>query len=168
MTADRQLTPDDAGVAVRSFPRRFRAVLARPDDAEERFDPDEVGRRYGPDGTSAAEHLLAADGVLALLDGALEGANRDGDLTVHPTFADLGSATWDDEHTPIPALLDQLEATATRTAARIDAVPTDAWGRSVQVTGGNGSRTLLSITQDAVGVVADHLRAAQKVIDAVV
>ncbi len=64
MTADRSLAPSDAVVALRSFPRRFRGVLARPDD--DRYDPDEVARRIGPDGHSAADRLLAAAGVLAL------------------------------------------------------------------------------------------------------
>ena len=167
MTTDRHLSPADAAVALHSFPRRFRAVLARPGD-DERFDPDEVGRRIGPDGTSAAEHLLAADGVLALLDRALEQARRGDDSALHPTFADLSGARWDDEHSPIPALLDQFEATANRAASRVESIDADAWAAPVTVAGVDATRERLSILQDAVGVVADHLRAAQRVIDAVV
>lgn len=167
MAVDRSLSPSDAAVAVRSFPRRFRAVLARPDDDGERTDPDEIGRRFGPDGSTAADHLLAADGVLALLDGALEVA-KDDDAVLHPAFSDLGSATWTDDHTPVPALLDQFEATATRTADRIDAIASQGWGRQARIADTQDQVGLLTVTQDAVGVVADHLRAAQRVIDAVV
>lgn len=167
MTVDRSLSPSDVAVALRSFPRRFRAVLARPDDEEERFDPDEIGRRIGPDGTSAVERLLAADGVLALLDGALSSARRTQDVVLHPAFADLPAARWDDDHTPVPALLDQFEATATRTASRVESIDTDTWAVTAGVSDEGTGVTLLTVTQDAVGAVADHLRAAQKVIDAV-
>ncbi len=163
MTTDPHLTPADATVAVRSFPRRFRALLARPDD-EDRWDPDEIGRRLSADGTSAADHVLAADGVLALLDRALEqGAGHD-DVTLHPAFADLAGATWDDQHTPVPALLDQLEATATRCAGRIESVPTDAWADQVGIAGVDAPVGLLTVVRQGVGVVADHLRATQRII----
>ncbi len=165
MTADRHLSPSDAVVAVHSFPRRFRAVLTRPDD-EDRPDPDEIGRRMGPDGTSAAEHLIAADGVLALLDRAME-QSGDADATLHPSLAELGSARWDDDHTPVPALLDQFEATADRTATRIESMPVDRWDTRMRIADRDAPVGLLTLVQDAVGVVADHLRSAERVIDAV-
>lgn len=164
MTADRHLTPDDAAVAVRSFPRRFRAVFARPDD-EDRWEPDEIGRRIGPEGRSAADHLLAADGVLALAARVCDQARR-GDA-VHPAVADLSTATWDDDHTPVPALLDQLEATAETTAATLDRVPTDDWGTPVRIADHDASPSLLGVVQDAVAAVAAHLRAAERVLAAV-
>ena len=168
MTADRHLSPADAAVALHSFPRRFRAVLARPGD-EERVDPDEIGRRIGPEGTSAVEHLLAADGVLALIDRALEQARRGDAAALHPAFADLASARWDDDHTPVPALLDQFEATATRTASRVESIDAETWATPVRIADNEDpGPELLSVLQDAVGVVADHLRATQRVIDAVV
>jgi hypothetical protein len=173
MTADRDLTPDDAVVAIRSFPRRFRAVLAAPADEHDRFDPDEVGRRVGPGGRSAADHLLAADGVLALLGEAVQQTRGEDDPVLHPAFADLATATTADEsaadaHTPIGDLLDRFEATAAYTADRVDGVPSDDWGRQVRVAGLDAGRRFLDLAQDAVGVVADHLRAAQRTIDAVV
>lgn len=168
MTTDRSLTSGDIAVALRSFPRRFRAVFEAAGDDGERLDPDEIGRRVGPDGTSAADHLVDADGILVLLDDALVQAARGGDPALHPSFADLGAATWDDAHTPVPALLDQFEATATRTADRVDDVSAQSWGNEVRIADHGTSPTLLTIAQDAIGVVAGHLRAAQKVVDAVV
>jgi len=172
------LSPDDAAVAVRSFPRRFRSVLARPeldgsddhgDDGDEvaTADPDELARRVGPDGRSAADHLLAADGVLALLDRSLEQARSDDDPALHPAVRDLRGAWWDDEHTPLPALLDQLEQTALRSAGRIDAVPTDEWGRQVRVADADATVGLLDLVREAVDVVAGHLRSAERTIAAV-
>jgi hypothetical protein len=166
MPADRSLSPADAAVAVRSFPRRFRAVLARPADEEERWDPDEIARRVGPDGSSAADHLLAADGVLALADRALEQA-RGAEPVVHPAFAELSSASWTDDHTPVPALLDQFEATADRTATRIEGMDSDDWGRELRIADADRTVDVLTVVQDVVGVVSDHLRAAQRTVDAV-
>ena len=165
------LSPSDAAVAVRSFPRRFRAVLARPEDdtADDTAtaDPDELARRIGPDGRSAADHLIAADGVLALLDRALEQVRSDDDPVLHPAVQDVRGASWDDEHTPLPALLDQLDRTAERCADRIDAVPTDDWGRQVRVADADMPVGTVDIVREAVDVVAGHLRSAERTITAV-
>ena len=164
------LSPSDASVAVRSFPRRFRGVLARPEDAADdtaQADPDELARRVGPDGRSAADHLIAADGVLTLLDRALEQVRSDDDPALHPAVADLRDAWWDDEHTPLPALLDQLEQTCERCADRIDAVPTDGWARQVRVADADATVGVLDVVREAVDVVAGHLRSAERTITAV-
>lgn len=169
------LSPSDAAVAVRSFPRRFRGVLARPDDTDDtdltddaaQADPDELARRIGPHGRSAADHLLAADGVLDLLDRALEQVRSDDDPALHPAVRDLRDTWWEDEHTPLPALLDQLEQTAERCADRIDAVPTDDWGRQARVAGADTTVGVLDVVREAVDVVAGHLRSAERTIAAV-
>jgi len=166
------LSPSDAAVAVRSFPRRFRGVLARPDetgdtDDGQQADPDELARRIGPDGRSAADHLLAADGVLALLDRALEQVRGDDDPVLHPAVADLRGSWWDDEHTPLPALLDQLEHTAEGCADRIDAIATDDWGRQARVADADATVGVLDVVREAVDVVAGHLRSAERTIVAV-
>ena len=115
MTGDRALTPDDAAVAVRSFPRRFRATFARPVDDEDRFDPDEIARRPGPDGATAADHLLAA-------------------LAIVESIPDAAGSTASDDGTPISALLDRLQDAADGAAQRIDRVPNDQWGDRLATT----------------------------------
>ena len=167
MTPDRSLRPADAAAALRSFPRRFRAVFVPPDGDDERTDPDEVGRRVGPDGSSAADHLVAAYGIVALLDRALEQVLGDDDASLHPAFADLGTATWDDDHTPVPSLLDQFEAGANRAADRVDSVDAEDWTSTGRIADQGGTVEALTITQDAVDAVAAHLRAGQRTIDAV-
>ncbi len=108
MATDRSLTPSDAVVAVRSFPRRFRAALARPDDADERLDPDEVARRPDADGRSAVDHLAAATGLVDALPA-------------------LGADDVATDGAAISTLLDRLDAAAAGAVARIDAVSTDQW-----------------------------------------
>ena len=63
------LSPGDAAAALRSFPRRFRAVLALVDE-----DDDSVLHRPGPDGLSATEHADAADRELAAAGRAIRQA----------------------------------------------------------------------------------------------
>ena len=146
MVADRALTPADAAVALRSFPRRFRSVFARPDD-DDRVDPDEVARRAGTDGRTAVDHLSAA---ISVADAVRE-------ATRQRTPAPLPTAAPDDGR-GLPQLLDELDAAAIAAADAVDAVSTDDW--SIE--------GLLGLVQDAVGLVADHLRAAQRVISEVV
>lgn len=168
MPADRFLRPDDAAAALRSFPRRFRAAFAAPDDVQpDDHDPDDIGRRMGPDGSSAADHLLAADGIVVLLDRALEQLMGPGDASLHPAFADLGTASWDDDHSPVSALLDQFEAHATEAVARVDAVGAEDWSATGRIADRDTTVDALTVTQDAVGEAAARLRAAQATIDAV-
>lgn len=167
-----RLSPSDAVVAVRSFPRRFRSTLARPaadagEQSGEQADPDELARRVGPDGRSAADHLIAADGVLAVVERALEQVRSDDDPVLHPAVGELRSTWWEDEHTPLPSLLDRLEQTAGRCADRIEAVDTDDWARQVRVAGADAAVGPLDVVREAVDVVAGHLRSAERTIQAV-
>ncbi|MDE0802300.1 MAG: hypothetical protein OSA99_03150 [Acidimicrobiales bacterium] len=139
MVADRALTPDDAAVALRSFPRRFRAVFARPDDDEDRFDPDQVARRPGTDGVTAAEHLAAAT-ELVVATGAVA---RSLDATALP------DATSDDGR-PIAELLGAFDVASTDAAERVSAVASGDW-----TTGP------LHTVQDAIGAVGVRLRQAE-------
>lgn len=168
VTPDRSLRPADAAAALRSFPRRFRTVFAPPDGSNDDFDPDEIGRRVGPDGSSAADHLIAADGIVALLDRTVEQIVGDDDASVHPAVADLGSASFEDDHTPVPALLDQFETDALGAADRIDAVGAEDWTATGRIADREGTVDALWVTQDAVDAAATHLRAAQRAMDAVV
>ncbi|MGK2929427.1 MAG: hypothetical protein ACSLFO_07600 [Acidimicrobiales bacterium] len=168
MTPDRSLRPADAAAALRSFPRRFRAVFAPADGPDDDFDPDEIGRRVGPDGSSAADHLIAADGIVALLERAVEQIVGDDDASLHPAIADLGSAPFEEDHTPVPALLDQFGANALRAADRIDGVGTEDWTATGRIADREDTVDALTVTQDAVDAAATHLRAAQRAMDAVV
>lgn len=138
MAGDRALTPADAAVALRSFPRRFRAVFARPNDADERFDPDEVARRPATDGQSAVDHLASA---IALVRAA-------GETARHRDRSDPDDSSVDSSR-PIGGLLDELDESATGAASEVESVPNDAW-----------STDAIHAVQDAVALVATALRAA--------
>lgn len=107
MAGDRDLTPDDAAVALRSFPRRFRGVFT-PSDDDDRADPDEAARRPGPDGVTAAEHLASAIGLV----------RSAGSAASHGTVDDARS---------VPDLLAELDEAATEAAHRVEAVPSADW-----------------------------------------
>jgi hypothetical protein len=159
MTVDRALTPSDAEVAIRSFPRRFRAIMARPgDDDDERLDPDEAARRTGPDGRSAADHLARADALLAALDEVLAGARGATRLDA----PDVGSISAADPGGALPRLLDRFEERAERTANRFVSLTADDFATQTSIGG-----SLLATVQDVVGAVAAELRATRKALDAV-
>lgn len=166
MAVDRALSPADAAVAVRSFPRRFRALLARPADEDDRFDPDEVGRRPGTEGATVVDHVVAAERLLTVLDETLAQVPG-GEVALPGAFADLAAARWDDPGSPVPALLDRLEATAGRTAQRMETVSNDAWATPARPPGAAGTSHVLAATQEVVGAVAGHLRAAARVLEEV-
>src|SRR5918998_6518097 len=67
----REMSPADAAVALRSFPRRYRALLLRPDVED---DPESiVTRKPDAQSPSALEH---AAGVAALLEGTADDIER--------------------------------------------------------------------------------------------
>ena len=79
---DDAVTPSDAAVALRSYPRRYRAVLVRPDNEDR---PDDVVRRPASDGWSALDH---AAHVAASLTAAAEALSaRPLRLAAMPTAA---------------------------------------------------------------------------------
>lgn len=165
MTADRDLTPADAVVALRSFPRRFRSALARPDDDD--FDPDEVARRYGSDGSSAAEHVLAAVTVLDLLAEAVRQVPHPDQASVPDAFTDLGTVAHRDDHSPVAALLARVEASAEAAVARIDSIGTDQWANELGIAGTDQTLGALTLVQDAIGAVAARLRATERTVSEV-
>lgn len=161
------LSPADAVVALRSFPRRFRAVLERRPDDDEQADHDEVARRVGPDGSSAVDHLVAAGGMLALLDRSLEQVVGVDDPVLPPGAGRFQDATWEDRHRPLGTLLDRFEATALGCADRVEGVPTDEWARRVRLPEVDATIGAVGLVQDAVDLAAGHLRVARRTIDAV-
>lgn len=99
----RSISPADAAVALRSYPRRWRALLARAEDEDQ---PEGVLRREPPDGgPSVLGHLGATVGALT---------EAGGDLRVE-------GAPGDD--------VDALDRVATALAAAVDGVDADAWAR---------------------------------------
>ena len=149
------VSPSDAAVAARSFPRRFRALLVRPDDR----DPDIVHRRPSGGGLSAAGHALAAAAGMDAAAGALARV-RTGDS---PTFdPDPGPPTTGDEP-PLELVLDRVGAAAGALAGAVEGTRGTEWARPGRLRGGEDV-TALDLARAGVHAGAHHLRAAERTI----
>ena len=86
------LSPADAVAALRSYPRRFRAVLVPL--AEDPTVADRLAR-VGPDGRSALDITADVARTIVLLDGALAQALVHDDAVLHPAVTDAAARHWD-------------------------------------------------------------------------
>lgn len=152
-----RLAPGDAIAALRSFPRRFRAVLAIADDED-----DGVLHRPGPDGRSAVEHVDHAARTLATLADAVRRALEEERPVLHRGVVD------EDARQPaygldadVQASLDLLVLEAEGLADRVEHVPADDWARAAAVAGGDDV-TALDLLREAVRAVAIHLSGAER------
>jgi len=159
------LSPQDAVVAFRSYPRRFASELEGfvGDD-----NPDEVAARIGPDGVSANQVVSDVSRTWAVLGGALDQVLRRDDAVLHPAITDRSQRQWD---TPPPELvvdgIDVLRHEADALAAQVEGVHNAGdWSRSAAVAGG-GTVTALDLVKDAVATGADGLARVRSTLAAV-
>lgn len=123
------ITPADAVVALRSFPRRFGQAFARVDEEDDVLVDDLVRRRPPSGGWSAIEHAAHVRDVLSLYERRVKEALADD----RPAFASVdpdelaAEAAYNEQS--LDEVLDVLEANATSMAAAVDAVPDDGWAR---------------------------------------
>ena len=158
------LSPADAAVALRSFPRRFRSVLVRP-PAQDGDDP--VTRR-GSAGRSAMEHAEWAAATIEEIDHQLQ------QVLVH----DQPEVTAPAIETPFPpagvtapggpvAVLERVTAAATALAATVEGASGRQWSRTAAPAGG-ATVTALDLVRLAVHQGVHHLKAAEQVLAEVV
>jgi hypothetical protein len=157
------ISPRDAAVAVRSFPRRYRGLLAGPAPAD---GPDDVIRRR-PDPTtwSALEYTGHVADVLDHLGPAIRRMTVEDQPTI--TFFD------NDERAREQGYNDQdraevfgwLDLTCEDLAAILDSVNADDWRRIGHFEWGD--RDVLAIARNAVHEGAHHLRDVQRVLSQV-
>lgn len=134
------ISPADAAVALRSYPRRWKGAFAVVEDEEE-------GRALLDRGSPSANELLGrAVGRLASARTQL-GRIRTSD---DPELASVGPGGG----------LDELDAAATALAADVEAVPADDWTRTGRLDG--ASITALDAVGTAVAGVSDDLRQAER------
>lgn len=146
-----KLSPGDAQVALRSYPRRFRALFA----SMEGEDIDEIAHRVGPDGTSAI--ALASDLTrtwTVLRDGLHRIATSDTPV-LHAAVVDPAERVW---QAPPPDSVDEALALLTDEAdafaEAIDHVSTQSWSRTASVADSSGVTTVsaLDVVKEAVQV----------------
>jgi hypothetical protein len=142
------VSPSDAVVALRSYPRRFRAALTSIDPDQEI--PDE-----------AVAEAAELGRVLALVRNAL-GRVLSSDSPVLPAgVMDPAAREW-----TMPAdadaarVLDVLASEAEGLASEVAEVAAGEWRRTGQVTGG-GTVSALDLVREAVRAGHQHLRAAE-------
>lgn len=153
-------SPSDAATALRSFPRRFRAVLRPIDDDQVEAWAEQVG----PTGTSAADHLVqAARGITVLHQALRQALHAPQPPTLAPAVLDESARAFD---TVVPTSVDDelhlLAEEAEAMATTIGDAPASAWAKRATVAGGGGELTTLEIAREAVRTGVDHLRAAQE------
>ena len=95
-----RLSPSDAVAALRSYPRRFRALLASLDEDER---PDDLVHRAGPDGLSAVDHTDHVARSLAILGEAMRQVLVQDEPTLLPAVADDPPGRWQTAAQPLSA-----------------------------------------------------------------
>ncbi|CAA9260446.1 MAG: hypothetical protein AVDCRST_MAG50-2970 [uncultured Acidimicrobiales bacterium] len=152
------VSPSDAVVALRSFPRRFRAALAIHLD-----DPDPSGTLTSapyPGGWSALEHAGHVRDILHALDLRLHRVLREDTPTLPETpQTPPGGAN---EQGP-EVVLAALTVNAEQLARTVSAVPGSDWLRRARR--GGQDVTVLELAREAVHEGVHHLKALQQVLD---
>jgi hypothetical protein len=144
------LTPQDAVVALRSFPRRFAAALALDEDEDESVL------------TPAIEETDRAGRDLAVLAAAVDATLVHDEPVLHPAVTDESARTYPDVgEVDAERALDLLRLEAEALAERVGHVPPDAWSRKAKVAGG-GERVAIDVLREAVRATATHLREAER------
>jgi hypothetical protein len=137
------VSPGDAVVALRSYPRRYREVAGpRPDEG------DDTGRRRW-------EAVMTEAGQAAGAIAALTEALRRVLIGDHPALDTPAAAPAGDPATA----LDRLDAATAAAAAAAEHQPGDAWARTGSRAGSDVSAA--DLLREAVHAGIHHLRAAQ-------
>jgi hypothetical protein len=159
-----RLGPKDAAAALRSYPRRYRALLQPgPDDDQ----AEELAHRVGPDGESSMQLLSDTTRTLVILAEALHQITINPTPVVHPAVIDPAQRQW--EALPPERLDDALTLftdEATGMAEAIDGVATDSWTRTGTVAGGD-TVSALDVAREATRVGHDGLNAIERTLRAV-
>jgi hypothetical protein len=152
------VSPQDAVAAVRSFPRRYRALLAPP-GSEDR--PDAVFRRRPDAGSwSALEHAAYVADVLDHLGPAIRRITVEDNPRISVFDGREGYADLDRTE-----VLGWLDLAATELASVLAGVRADDWTRTGRLD--SGERDALTLARDGVHVGSHRLRDVRGVLDAV-
>ncbi len=160
MPIDPKLAPADAAVALRSLPRRFRALFTGREHDE---GPDDLAQRPGADGWTAVGHITAASRAIALVNQALQEVLRLDDPTIDRAVIERSRHVED----PAPGgsveeRLSELGWETDALAETVDGVAAHDWSRSGSVAGHDEPVSALDLVRSAVEAGVDHLKAAEK------
>ncbi len=160
-----RLTPEDARVALASFPRRYRAELAAVVDDDR---ADELATRFGPGGVSALDVVSDVTRLWGLISHELRRVQTEEAPTLHPAVTDADQRHWD---TPAPDTIDEamtlLGHEADELSEAIRSYPTaQDWARPATVVGGSRV-TALDLVREAIKAGADGLGQVAEILAAV-
>lgn len=144
------ISPADAEVALRTFPRRWRALLGGMDVDDP--DTDAILRRPGPDGRTALECAAEAAGTLEDVERQVRRVVSSDRPTLEPRSAPPAG--------PLTDSLAAIDAAAPALAATVAGVAAGDLDRQGEL--GGRTASVRSLIADAVGDVADLLRAAEQ------
>lgn len=149
------MTPGDAAVAVRSFPRRWRALFARIAGDE---DPGDVLRRHGSSSPSALALAQRTVEVLAVTDERLGRIQREDSpaLSGDPPPATPGEPE---------EVLDSLDRVADELARTVEGIDASQWRRPAAL--GGETTDALGVLTAGVEAAAANLRQADDVLEEV-
>lgn len=155
------ISPPDATVAIRSYPRRYRAALAAvlEDEAEEAL----VRRRPDPVTWSALEYTGHVADVFEFIASSIRRMHTETAPVIDG--ADFEAQVTDRRHseTAPSEALDRLEAAAVRLADEVAAIGPDGWHRTA--TFPFGERDILTMARNGVHEGSHHLRDVDRVLD---
>lgn len=162
------LSPNDAAVAVRSFPRRFRdaaaSATAGVDDDPDEPSVDELAARRGADGRSALDHVALSTERVEATAHALRSALVSPTQIIDQVLVDPEPSAGSAAHSGrLDTELDRLERACRALAERVDHADARQW-LVTRPTTGSATAHPLDVLRATVAVVLDHLRGLERVL----
>ena len=160
------ISPKDATQAVRSFPRRYRALLKGFEDDD--GDPDAAIRRCpDPKTWSALEYTAhVADAFDAMVPMLREMVQKDNPRIFDPWDPDERAVAEGYNERKTSEVLDWLDRAAEKIAATLESFSPDDWKRTAMFD--FGERELIDMARNVVHEGYHHLRDVERVLRAVV
>ncbi|MFN2504688.1 MAG: DinB family protein [Acidimicrobiales bacterium] len=154
------ISPRDAVLAVRTFPRRYRALLTH-------FDPDEdvddvIRRRPAPDVWSALEYTAHVAEVLDLLAPVIRQIEIEDNPHLYFFDSDKQAEEQSYNDWPLLRVIGDLESACADLSAAIEFVDPVNWSR--RGTFDWGEREAIDMARNAVHEGAHHLRDVERVL----
>lgn len=157
------ISPQDAVVAVRSFPRRYRALLNTPGAAD---GTDAVHRRR-PEALawSAIEHTAHVADVLDHLGPAIRRITVEDNPSI--TFFDKDERAADQAYNDLALaeVMGWLDIACAELASVLERVSADDWARTARLEA--GEQDALTMARNGVHVASHRLRDVERVLAAV-
>jgi hypothetical protein len=156
------ISPSDAEVAIRSYPRRYRNALAGA--LEDEADEGLLRRRPDPSTWSALEYTVHVADLFEFFAGAIRRMYDESEPTIAMWDPDERAAAEHYGDADPRATLDRLDAAAAALVAALERVDPEGWSRTAEFP--FGSRSILQMARNAVHEGSHHLRDVERVLDA--